>query len=196
MLRLIRSLGRLSVRGYLIIAGFAVIAVLATYSNMQDQRQTAAKELRERLQSSQAHSNEVSLSTPVSTVAPSTSTQVLSDNTASSTASLPEPSSPVAKARHQTGSLVFTPANITLSLSHKLPSVTVTASNGEQISTPQIISSTGGLGILPQKDSASASPSWQLQLTGHPLLGVYQVNLAASSEDTDYTGTMTVVVVL
>ena len=195
MLRLIRSLGRLSVRGYLIVAGFAVIAVLATYSNMQDQRTTAAKQLRERIQS-QAHSNQVNLSAPVTTVAPSSSTQVLSDTSTSDSSNLPAPSSPVAKARHLSGALVFTPANITLSLSHKLPSVTITASDGAQISTPQVVSSTGGLGVVAQKDSATSSPSWQLQLTGHPLLGVYQVNLSASSDTTDYTGTMTVVVVL
>lgn len=194
MLRIIRSLGRLSISGYLIISGFVVMITLATYANLHDHQPIATHQPAQPA-TAQATTDTTQLNNaPNIDTTTETAPQTL--GASSSEVTLPAQSSPVAKARHLTGSLVFTPANITLSLSHKLPSVTVTASDGAQITTPYVVSSSGGLGITAQKNSTDASPSWQLQLTGHPLLGVYQVNLAASSADTDYTGTMTVVVVL
>jgi hypothetical protein len=203
MMRLIRSLGRLSVRGYLIVAGFLVIAVLATYTNLQSQRQIAAEQAKQQA-AEQAQADNLNLDAASSAPAesPSAATpKTLSDSASSSLAApLPDQSSTIAKSRVAGGKLIFSPANITLSLSGKLPLVTVAAPNGARITSPIVIGGGDGIGLTPTKSTTAPAVSWQLKLAGKPAVGLYRINLSASSTSgtvtTEYTGTLTVLVIL
>jgi hypothetical protein len=198
MLRIIRSLGRLSVRGYLTVGGLVMIAILATFANLHPLSPLATKQLTP-TSNQQGHAANLGLNDAQNSTPPATdSPQTLSANNSTSGTPATQ-SSAVAGARHEAGTLVFTPLNVTLSLTRSLPLVTVSSSDGTKLSTPQVIS--GDLQLQSQKTSSDASPSWQMQLSGHPLPGSYRLVLNATGKAADgsvvnYTGILTVIVVL
>lgn len=205
MLRLIHSLGRLSVRGYLILAGLAIVSILATYSNLQNERQLAAERAHQQaIQRQQTlavnlQSASSAGTTPATTNSSANDTPARALSGTTKSTALPSQSNAVAKAQTQAGALVFTPASIALSLSRGLPAVTVSSSDGTRITTPEVTS--GVLGLTAQNPSSSPSPSWHMQFSGQPAPGTYQLTLRATSVSTagvttEYTGTLTVVVIL
>ncbi|MEO6513710.1 MAG: hypothetical protein ABIR37_03410 [Candidatus Saccharimonadales bacterium] len=200
MLQLFQSLGRLSVRGYLVIAGLVAITILLNYSNWQNQLQIAARQAQKH--TSARAGNETLTLSETDTATKANSAAAPTDNTAST----PAPSTTPAAAAHggavqsartlNGGTLVFSPANITLSLSGKSPLVTVSSSDGAKITVPEITSAGGGLTLVTQKTTTNLSPSWQLQLTGQHVAGTYKLTLHANSDTGDYVGTLTVLVIL
>lgn len=207
MVRLLQSIGRLSVRGYLLFAGFIAIAILASYSNLQSHLEIATQQAKQQA-SEQARTEDLQLKDADSA---SQSATKQSQPPASGDT---EPTTPNQDTQQPSnggsvqavkvingGKLIFSPTNITLSLSRELPLFTVSSPNGTPMTIPSLAStSTAPIKIKATDNSTDSNKSWSMQLVGKPKPGVYHLPLrATTTQGTDtieYSGTLLVVVLL
>jgi hypothetical protein len=99
------------------------------------------------------------------------------------------------------GQLIFSPANLTVSLGGTMPTLTISSPDGAAISAPTVTGNSSTLRLTSVRPATkNAQAAWQMELTGKPVLGLYHLNLQATSQTntttTTYTGVLTVLVIL
>ena len=213
MLQIFQSLGRLSIRGYLVIASLIAITILLNYSNWQSQLQIAARQAQQRA-SERAHSEsstlkETDAATKSSPGVDGASVSDSSKNTTSSQQATP-PSSPsmaisstVVQAPRiiNGGALVLSPLNITVALGQTLPLISISSPDGAAITAPSLIGDAAQLFSLTPKNGAPGNKAtWSMQPSGKPAPGLYKLQLKATApsgiDTIEYSGTLNVLVLL
>jgi hypothetical protein len=213
MLRMFQFLGKISIRRYLVLAGMVAITLLLNYNNWQNQLQITARKERKHA-ANQARSEQLSLSeatpaaqpetegAPAATSATDTRASSSSQShTTSVTTSTPNNGIVEGSSTVNGGSLVFSPASLTLPLSGRAPLFTISSPDGSPVHPPVLSSDpTQLLSLTPQTSSGSPKATWSMQLSGNPKPGIYSVQLKATktqgSGTVEYTGTLTLVVLL
>jgi hypothetical protein len=190
----------------LLIASFIAIAILANYSNLQSQLQIATQQAKQEA-NERARAEDIKLK-EASSAEESAASQPQSPSNATGTESqMPNQASEQSNKNSAVqsakvingGQLILGPANITLSLSKKLPMFTVSAPNGTPITLPSLTSAaTAPIRIQTTDDSSGTHASWSMRLAGKPKPGVYYLPIRATSTEgpdtIEYSGTLIVVV--
>jgi hypothetical protein len=82
-----------------------------------------------------------------------------------------------------------------------MPILTISSPDGAAISAPTVTGNSSTLRLTSVRPATkNAQAAWQMELTGKPVLGLYHLNLQATSQTntttTTYTGVLTVLVIL
>jgi hypothetical protein len=213
MLQIFQSLGRLSIRGYLVIAGLVAITILLNYGNLQGQLEIAARQAQqrasERAESKSSTLKETDAAPKSSPAVDGASVSGSSQNTTSTQQATPpnSPSMAISSTVVQApriingGALVLSPLNITVALGQSLPLISISSPDGAAMSAPSLIGAGAQLfNLTPKNGAPSNKATWSMQPSGKPAPGLYKLQLKATApsgiDAIEYTGTLNVLVLL